>query len=100
MELRRAAALAWIHDIPLIPHGHLVLANAHLIASQPESGCPYAEYLVRWNEQIRFFFADPVRSDEGTSLPPDEPEIGIEFDYGAADEYEEFDRSDPRESRK
>lgn len=28
-------------------------------------------------------------------MPPDEPEIGIEFDYGAADEYEEFEPQGP-----
>jgi L-alanine-DL-glutamate epimerase-like enolase superfamily enzyme len=90
-EMCHAATLASVHDIPLIPHGHLVPANAHLIAAHPEPVCPYVEYLVRWNEQMQFFFADPVRPEDGTVSPPNDPGIGVELDYGAADEHKEFE---------
>lgn len=90
-ELRHAATLASVHDVPLIPHGHLVPANAHVIASQPASVCPYVEYLVRWNEQLQLFFADPVKPEDGTVSVPDDLGVGVDLDYGMADEREEID---------
>ena len=48
-EMSHAATLASVHDVPLIPHGHLVPANTHLIAAHSEQVCPCVEYLVRWN---------------------------------------------------
>lgn len=90
-EMRHAATLASVHDVPLIPHGHLVPANAHLIAAQPEPVCPYVEYLVRWNEKIQFFFADPVKPEDGTVSPPDGPGIGVELDYDRAEEREDIE---------
>ena len=87
-ELSHAATLASVHDVPLIPHGHFVPANAHLIAARSEQVCPYVEYLVRWNEQNQFFFADPVKPEDGTVSPPDDPGIGVELDYDVAEECE------------
>lgn len=87
-ELSHAATLASVHDVPLVPHGHLVPANAHLVAAQPEPVCPYVEYLVRWNEQMQFFFENPVRPEDGVVSPPDDPGIGIALDDSAADERE------------
>ncbi|MFB6141074.1 MAG: enolase C-terminal domain-like protein [Halosimplex sp.] len=87
-ELDHAATLASVHDIPLVPHGHLVPANTHLVAANPEPVCPYVEYLVRWNEQTQLFFAEPVTPEDGTVSPPDDPGIGVELDYDAADERE------------
>jgi L-alanine-DL-glutamate epimerase-like enolase superfamily enzyme len=87
-ELSHAATLASVHDVPLIPHGHFVPANAHLIAARSEQVCPYVEYLVRWNEQNQFFFADPVKPEDGTVSPPDDPGIGVELDYDVAEERE------------
>jgi L-alanine-DL-glutamate epimerase-like enolase superfamily enzyme len=87
-EMSHAATLASVHDIPLIPHGHLVPANTHLIAAHSEQVCPCVEYLVRWNEQNQFFFENPVKTEDGTVSPPDDPGVGVELDYDAADEHE------------
>ena len=40
------AALATAYDLQLIPHGHSVPANVHLIASLPVLTAPLAEFLV------------------------------------------------------
>lgn len=90
-EMRHAASLASVHDVPLVPHGHLVPANVNLIAAHSEQVCPYVEYLVRWNEQNQFFFADPVTPADGTVSVPDDPGVGVELDYDAADERAEVE---------
>ncbi len=79
-ELQKIYAVASIHDIPVIPHGHSVPANVHLMASQPALMAPILEYLVKWNQIHQFFFADPIVPKNGTVTVPNRPGIGMELD--------------------
>lgn len=79
-EMEHIASLASAHDVPLIPHGHSVPTNAHIVAAHPENVCPLVEYLVKWNRMLQFFFEDPVTPDDGTITPPDRPGTGISID--------------------
>ncbi|MFB6135663.1 MAG: enolase C-terminal domain-like protein [Halobacteriaceae archaeon] len=90
-EMRHVASLASVHDVPLIPHGHLVPANVQVIAAHPESVCPLVEYLVRWNETLQFFFADPVEPEGGTVTVPDGPGLGVEIDDSTVEAERELD---------
>ena len=48
-ELLKICALVKEYEgVRLIPHGHHVLAAAHVVASQPEALCPMVEYGEGW----------------------------------------------------
>ncbi len=79
-EMVKICALASTYDLPIIPHGHSVPANIHLIASQPEPTCPLVEYLVKWNELLQFFFINPVKPVNGMVSVPQGPGMGVEID--------------------
>jgi len=89
-EMRHIATLASVHDVPLIPHGHSVPANAHLIAARPPNVCPLVEYLVKWNERLQHFLADPVQPEDGRVEPPGRPGIGVSIEESAVDRREEL----------
>lgn len=79
-ELQKIYAIASVHDVPVIPHGHSVPANVHLMASQPALMAPIVEYLVKWNAIHQFFFKDPIVPIHGTVTVPDRPGMGMELD--------------------
>ena len=82
-ELRHACSLASVRDVPVIPHGHSVPANVHVVAAQPATVCPYVEYLVKHNRTLQLFFDDPVTPTDGTVTVPDRPGIGVDIDEDA-----------------
>jgi L-alanine-DL-glutamate epimerase-like enolase superfamily enzyme len=90
-EMQHVASLASVHDVPLVPHGHSVPTNAHLVAAHPASVTPRVEYLVKWNRLLQFFLADPVHPEDGHVTPPDGPGVGIELDDAKADRRAELD---------
>jgi L-alanine-DL-glutamate epimerase-like enolase superfamily enzyme len=84
-EMRHVCSVASVHDVPVIPHGHLVPANAHLIAAQPRDRCPLVEYLIKWNAVNQHFFADPVTPEDGVVTAPEDPGLGIDIDEEAVE---------------
>ena len=84
-ELQKIYALASVHDIPVIPHGHSVPTNIHLMASQPVLMAPILEYLVKWNEVHQHFFKDKVKPVNGKVTVPNRPGMGIELDPAVID---------------
>ena len=79
-EMVKICALASAYDLPIIPHGHSVPANIHLIAAQPENVCPQVEYLVKWNELLQFFWDNPVVPVNGMVSVPTGPGMGVNLD--------------------
>jgi L-alanine-DL-glutamate epimerase-like enolase superfamily enzyme len=79
-EMVKICALASTYDVQIVPHGHSVPANLHLIASQPATLCPLVEYLVKWNELHQFFWKDPVKPVDGLVTLPEGPGMGMELD--------------------
>ncbi len=78
-EMLKICALASASDIPVIPHGHSVSANAHLISSQSPSVCPMAEDLIKWNQLNEFFLSDPIVRHHGNLQVPSAPGIGMDL---------------------
>jgi len=79
-ETQKIAALCSAYDVPLIPHGHSTLTNAHFIAAQPPTLCPILEYLVKWNEVHQYFLLDPLKPVNGIIHMPDRVGMGLELD--------------------
>ena len=79
-ELFKICVLASAYDLPVIPHGHSVPTNVHLIAAFPATTCPFVEYLCKWNTIHQFFFKNPVVPVNGEVALPTEPGMGTELD--------------------
>jgi L-alanine-DL-glutamate epimerase-like enolase superfamily enzyme len=85
-ELLKIGALASTYDLPVIPHGHSVPANVHLIAAMPAATFPMVEYLVKWNQLLQFFFKEPVKPVNGMVTVPQGPGMGVELDPARIEE--------------
>lgn len=89
-EMQHICSLASVNDIPVIPHGHSVPANVHVVAAHPENLCPLVEYLVKHNRQLQFFFDEPIHPDDGNVTVPDRPGIGVAIDADRVEHREEL----------
>ena len=89
-EMVKICAVASTYDLPVVPHGHSVPANIHLIAAQPESVCPLVEYLVKWNALWQFFWKVPVVPMDGLVRLPAGPGMGMELDPAKIEAEEEL----------
>lgn len=89
-EMVKICTLCSAYDIPIIPHGHSVPANVQLSAALSPVDVPYVEYLVKWNEILQFFFANPVKPVEGWITVPTGPGMGVEIDPAKIDSEREF----------
>jgi L-rhamnonate dehydratase len=79
-ELQKICTIASTYDLPVIPHGHSVPANLHLIAAQPHLTCPLVEFLVKWNQILQYFWKEPIVPVNGVVTVPDRPGMGTELD--------------------
>jgi L-rhamnonate dehydratase len=89
-EMLKIAALASVHGVQLIPHGHSVPANVHFSFAQPATLVPLVEYLVKWNVIHQWFLAHPVRPVGGFVSAPSEPGLGMDLDDGKIEERREL----------
>ena len=85
-ELVRIATVASLHDVPVIPHGHGLHAALHVVASQPPSTCPMAEYLLHVMPGRHHFELDPPVPVGGSFRLPEKPGFGIELDEAKVEE--------------
>jgi len=79
-ELTKICALADTYDVKVIPHGHHVVAAAHVIASQSPALCPMIEYLINLMERRQFFHTKPLTPIDGYMPLPEGPGLGIVLD--------------------
>jgi L-alanine-DL-glutamate epimerase-like enolase superfamily enzyme len=79
-ETLKIAALATVHDLVTIPHGHSSQATIHFSVTQSPIHTPYQEYLVKWNMIHQHFLRTPVVPVDGLIHAPDEPGLGMELD--------------------
>lgn len=81
-ELLKICELASNYEnVRVIPHGHHVLAAAHVVASQPESLCPMVEHGPAWlsgRQQAQTRSISPV---SGYLSTPNEPGLGPSIDW-------------------
>jgi L-rhamnonate dehydratase len=76
----KICTLASVFDVPVIPHGHSLHAALHVIASQPPSVCPLAEYLIIKMKSYYHFEKNPLVMKNAHLALPDAPGYGIELD--------------------
>jgi L-alanine-DL-glutamate epimerase-like enolase superfamily enzyme len=81
-ELLRICRLVQQYDgVCLIPHGHHVLAAAHVVASQPQDLCPMVEYGVGWIPGRQRLQIRRVTPEKGYLHLPEEPGLGPDLDW-------------------
>ncbi|MBZ9894359.1 MULTISPECIES: enolase C-terminal domain-like protein [unclassified Mesorhizobium] len=82
-EIRRVAAMASSHGIPVIPHNGVLQPWAtHLMMATPN--CPLAEYLVFYgpnDEAPPPLMLGELKPENGRVRPSEQPGAGIEFDH-------------------
>ena len=79
-ELVKMCALASVHSVNVIPHGHSIHAAMHVVASQPVEVCPLVEYLIHKMSNYYDFEMHQPRPVDGMLELPDRPGFGIELD--------------------
>jgi L-alanine-DL-glutamate epimerase-like enolase superfamily enzyme len=88
-ELLKICALASLHDLRVVPHGHNIHAALHVVASQSPMTCPMVEYLVNFKPQKAFFEKQPLAPAGGKIRLPDRPGFGIEIDQSKVERAEQ-----------
>jgi L-alanine-DL-glutamate epimerase-like enolase superfamily enzyme len=79
-ELLKIGAVASLHDVPVIPHGHSIHTALHVIASQSPMTFPLAEFLVIKMRTYYHFEANPPMPVRAHFALPTEPGFGITLD--------------------
>jgi L-rhamnonate dehydratase len=79
-ELTKICSMSATYGVKVCPHGHTVSSAAHVIASQPESICPFFEYLLSWAPRQQFFQKNPPVPVNGYMSLPEGNGLGIELD--------------------
>ena len=67
--------------VQLIPHGHHVLAAAHVVASQLESLCPMVEHGIAWLPGRQRAQTRSISPVAGYLATPHEPGLGPDIDW-------------------
>ena len=84
-ELVKICALCSSFDVPVIAHGHSLLAALHVAGSQSPSTVPMVEYLIRHQERKQFFHTPVYRPENGDMTLPTLPGLGIVLDADKID---------------
>ena len=79
-ELVKICSLASAYDVPVVAHGHSLLAALHVAGAQPPSTVPYVEYLFRHQARKQFFHAPIYEPVHGDVALPECPGLGIALD--------------------
>jgi L-alanine-DL-glutamate epimerase-like enolase superfamily enzyme len=85
-ELVKICALASVHGVKVIPHGHNLHAALHVVASQSPVVCPLVEYLLLHKPSKLYFEKDPPTPKKGMIALPERAGFGIEFDSAKVEE--------------
>lgn len=82
-EMRKIAALLSTYGVPLVPHANETGRNAvHLLFAQPHRICPLAEWGVKINHNVQYFYKDFYEPVNGYFELPPGPGFGYELDPG------------------
>ena len=80
-EMRKIATLAATYGVPIVPHANETSRNAiHLLFAQPHRICPLAEWGIRINHNVQYFYKDFYQPVDGYFHPPSGPGFGYELD--------------------
>lgn len=79
-ELVKICALASAFEVPVIAHGHSLLAALHVAASQSPVAVPWVEYLV-YHQPVKQYFQNPLYApQDGHFTLPTLPGLGMALD--------------------
>jgi L-alanine-DL-glutamate epimerase-like enolase superfamily enzyme len=84
-ELVKICAVASLHDVHVIPHGHSLHTALHVVLSQSPMTCPLVEYLFTKMSSYHHFEKYPPRLDGAKIALPERPGFGIEIDPAKAE---------------
>ena len=79
-ELVKICTLASAFEVPVIAHGHSLLAALHVAGAQSPSTVPYVEYLFRHQSRKQAFHKPIYTPEEGSIALPDLPGLGLVLD--------------------
>jgi L-alanine-DL-glutamate epimerase-like enolase superfamily enzyme len=80
-EMRKIATLAATYGTPIVPHANETCRNAiHLLFAQPHRISPLAEWGVKINHNVQFFYKDFYQPVDGYFHLPPGPGFGYELD--------------------
>ncbi len=79
-ELVKVCALASAFEVPVVAHGHGLLAALHVAAAQSPATVPFVEYLLGHQEWMQRFQSPTYRPDHGSIALPTRPGLGFELD--------------------
>ena len=79
-ELVKICALASAFDVPMVAHGHSLLAALHVAGSQSPGVVPYVEYLVQHQQAKQYFHQVTYQPENGLVRLPELPGLGIVLD--------------------
>jgi L-rhamnonate dehydratase len=81
-ELVKICALASAFEVPVVAHGHSLLAALHVAGAQSPSTVPYVEYLFRHQARKQAFFKPSYTPEDGSVTLPELPGLGLVLDEG------------------
>jgi L-alanine-DL-glutamate epimerase-like enolase superfamily enzyme len=79
-ELVKICTLCSSFEVPMVAHGHSLLAALHVAGAQSSSTVPYVEYLFRHQARKQFFHTPFYVPDKGFIKLPERPGLGFELD--------------------
>lgn len=80
-EVRRIIALASTYGIPVIPHANEACINTmHLLFAESARTCPMAEWGVKLNHNMQYFYKTFYEPVDGFFELPNGPGFGFEID--------------------
>lgn len=79
-ELLKIGAVASLHDVPVIPHGHSLRAAIHIIASQSPMTFPLGEYLILKMRHYYHFETNPLVPEKAHIALPTGPGFNVQLD--------------------
>jgi L-alanine-DL-glutamate epimerase-like enolase superfamily enzyme len=89
-ELTKVAALASSFEIPLVAHGHSLLAALHVAGSQSPATVPFVEYLIRNQPSKQNFHCEFYAPENGQIALPPAPGLGFTLDESKIERREEW----------
>ena len=79
-ELTKIVALASAFEVPVVAHGHSLLAALHVAGAESPTAVPFVEYLVYSQPKKQFFHQPIYAPDEGMMKLPELPGLGLVLD--------------------
>jgi L-alanine-DL-glutamate epimerase-like enolase superfamily enzyme len=79
-ELVKICALASSFDVPVVAHGHSLLAALHIAGAHSPSQIPYVEYLIQHQDSKQYFHKPSYQPENGRIKLPELPGLGLVLD--------------------